>query len=142
MFAIGRKSNEMKINNYNLRLSSSLSTDQARKLQAAIDTYLKMDPKLSTTTELFNFELYSGTVDRTLGSTSADVLGNTGHPFTKITLEIFFSVTNAGKSFEIIVPAYDNYRLTDEQASKLQNIIGVALEKTASPSASKKESGT
>ena len=122
------------ISNYLLNETSSLSVYQARKLLTAIDSYLAMDPKTLTPAQMYNFELYSGTLNMMLGTENY-------HPFKKVTFIVICNVTNSGKFFKTIFPisqtfgaatttTYKTYKLDETQVGKLRKAISAALDKS------------
>jgi hypothetical protein len=134
------------ITDYDLREISSLSVDQGRKLLSAIEEYLAKDPKSLSTTQMFNFELYSGTVDMSKGSDKY-------RPFKDITFVVVCSVTNSGKSFKTVFPSiiagmygpeynYAPIELKDDQVKSLRDGIKAALAKATPEAVTPKASGT
>ncbi|HET6450482.1 MAG TPA: hypothetical protein VFI08_04185, partial [Spirochaetia bacterium] len=83
------------MDDYNLSETASMSVDQGRKLLSAIDNYLSMDPKSLTPSKMFNFELYSGTLDMREGSDKY-------RPFQDITFVVVCSVTSTKKVFKTV----------------------------------------
>jgi len=122
------------VNNYNLGETSSLSVEQARKFVSAIDDFLSTDPKSLTPDQMYNFELYSGTLDMSAGSERY-------RPFKDVTFIVVCAVTSAKKSFKTVFPGsvtdlygrhmttYDTFDLTEEQVKKLRDAISAALDK-------------
>jgi hypothetical protein len=122
------------ISNYLLSETSSLSVYQAKKLLTAIDSYLAMDSKTLTPAQMYNFELYSGTLNMMLGTEKY-------RPFKKITFIVICTVTNSGKFFRTIFPiaqtfgtatttTYKTYQMNETQVSKLRGAISAALDKS------------
>ncbi len=132
---------ESTIENYDLSETASMSVDQGRKFLSAIDNYISMDPKSLTASKMFNFELYSGTLDMTEGTERY-------RPFRDITFVVVFSVTNTKKIFKTVFPttmydvygrrstAYTTFELKPEQVVNLRDAIAAALDKsTPAPAA-------
>ena len=117
---------------YNLAQTSSLSVPQGQKLVSAIEEYLGKDPKSLQPSQMFNYELYSGTVDMAAGNEHY-------RPFKDITFLVVCSVTSSGKSFKTVFPGtavniygqrtttYDTFDLTTAQVQKLHDAIKAAL---------------
>ncbi|HEY9594566.1 MAG TPA: hypothetical protein VHE79_08815 [Spirochaetia bacterium] len=134
------------VTDYDLSETSSLTVAQGRKLLGAIEEYLAKDPKSLAPTQMFNFELYSGTVDMSKGSDKY-------RPFSDITFVVVCSVTNSGKSFKTVFPSivmgmygpqYNYYpiELKDDQVKSLRDAIKAALDKATPEAATPKTSGT
>jgi hypothetical protein len=122
------------MDDYDLSEPASMSVDQGRKFLAAIDNYIAMDPKSMTPAQMFNFELYSGTLDLKEGTEKY-------RPFQDVTFVVVCSVTNTKKIFKTVFPttlydlygrrsiSYTAYELKPEQVKSLRDAIGAALEK-------------
>jgi hypothetical protein len=122
------------INDYDLGETSSLSVEQARRFVSAIDDFLSTDPASLTPEKMYNFELYSGTLDMGAGSERY-------RPFKDVTFIVVCSVTSARKSFKTVFPGsvadlygkrtntYATFDLTEEQVRKLRGAIAAALDK-------------
>lgn len=123
------------ITDYDLSETASLSVDQGRKLLAAIEEYLAKDPKTLQPSQMFNFELYSGTVDMSIGTDKY-------HPFKDVTFAVVCSVTSTGKRFRTVFPivqatglyqvkstTYETFDLTPEQVQKLRDALTQAVSK-------------
>jgi hypothetical protein len=120
---------------YDLSETASLSVDQARKLQSAIDNYLSMDTGSMAPTKMFNFELYSGILDMSAGSERY-------RPFRDITFVVVCSVTSAKKVFKTVFPTtsydlygrrsvyYSTFELKPEQVQSLRDAVSAALGKS------------
>jgi hypothetical protein len=136
---------EGSIKDYDLSETASLSVDQARKFLSAIDEFIAMDPKTLAPTKMFNFELYSGTLDMTEGTEKY-------RPFKDLTFIVICSVTNAGKTFKTVFPGtvtnlygnrmtvYRTFDLTMPQVQNFHDAITAALGKStpvAAPAADK-----
>jgi hypothetical protein len=123
------------IKDYDLSETASLSVEQARKFLSAIDQFIAMDPKTLSPAKMFNFELYSGTLDMTAGTEKY-------RPFKDLTFIVICSVTSAGKSFKTVFPvtvtnlygnrstAYRTFDLTPVQVQKLHDAITAGLAKS------------
>ncbi len=123
------------MDDYDLSSTTSMSVDQAKKFLGAIDNYLAMDVKSLSPTKMYNFELYSGTLDMTAGSEKY-------RPFQDITFVVVCSVTNTKKIFKTVFPstAYDGYgrryitystfELKPEQVDSLRKAVSAALDKS------------
>jgi hypothetical protein len=119
---------------YDLSETSSLSVEQGRKLLSAIEEYLAKDPKSLTPAQMFNFELYSGTVDMSAGS-------DRYRPFKNVTFIVVCSVTNAAKSFKTVFPGimvgmygtqqtvYETFDLKEPQVKSMHDAIKAAVDK-------------
>jgi hypothetical protein len=126
------------MDDYDLSETASMSVDQGRGLLKAIDNYLAMDPKSLPPSKMFNFELYSGTVDLKEGT-------DRYHPFQDITFVVVCSVTNTKKVFKTVFPTtiYDLYGrrsvyyatsdLNAGQVQSLRDAIAAALSKAPAP---------
>jgi hypothetical protein len=126
------------ITDYDLSETSSLSVDQGRKLLGAVEEYLAKDPKTLQPSQMFNFELYSGTVDMSVGTDY--------HPFKEVTFAVVCSVTSTGKRFRTVFPivqtnlyqvkstSYQTFDLTPEQVQKLHDALKQALAKAPAAS--------
>jgi hypothetical protein len=126
-----------RVTDYSLRETSSLSVDQGRKFLVAIEEYLAKDPASLKPAQMFNFELYSGTLDMTKGYGDY-------HPLSNLTFMVICSVTTSGKSFKTVFPvtsttflgvqstSYTTYNLTPAQVQKLRDAIKAGLD-MASP---------
>lgn len=122
------------MDDYDLSETASMSVDQARRFLTAIDNYTAMDSKSLTPAKMFNFELYSGTLDMSEGTEKY-------RPFRDITFVVVCSVTNTKKIFKTVFPTttYDTYgrryttyatfELKPEQVKKLREAIAAALDK-------------
>lgn len=123
------------IKDYDLSETASLSVEQARKFLNAIDQFIEMDPKTLAPSKMFNFELYSGTLDMTAGTEKY-------RPFKDLTFIVICSVTNAGKSFKTVFPVtmtnlygnrsteYRTFDFSTVQVQKLHDAIAAALAKS------------
>ena len=123
------------MDDYDLSETSSMSVDQAKKFLAAIDNYLAMDIKSLTPSKMYNFELYSGTLDMSAGTEKY-------RPFQDITLVVVCSVTNTKKVFKTAFPdiAYDGsgrrlvtyrtFELKIPQVESLRKAIAVSVDKS------------
>lgn len=123
------------MDDYDLSETTSMSVDQARKLLSAIDNYIAMDPKTLSPAKMYNFELYSGTLDMTAGTEKY-------RPFQDITFVVVCSVTNTKKIFKTVFPtaSYDGYgrryisyatfELKPEQVQDLRKAVSAALDKS------------
>jgi len=133
--AFGDQTGKGTMDDYDLSRTASLSVDQARKFLSAIDNYLEMDPKSLAPARMFNFELYSGILDMTVG--------NEKHrPFRELTFIVICSVTNTKKSFKTVFPEvesdlygrryppYKTFDLKTEQVQNLRQAISAALDKS------------
>ena len=134
------------ITDYDLSETSSLSVEQGSKLLGAVEEYLAKDPKTLQPSQMFNFELYSGTVDMSVGTDY--------HPFKDVTFAVVCSVTTTGKRFRTVFPivqtnlyqvkttSYQTFDLTPEQVQKLHDALKLAISKApAVPSAPAKTPG-
>ncbi len=122
------------INDYDLRETSSLSLNQARRFLDALNNYLTTDPKSLAPERMLNFELYSGTLDTREGTESY-------RPFRELTFIVVFSVTNAKKTFRTVFPTsvvgpyntrqtvYRTYDLTEDEVTELRDAIDAAVGK-------------
>jgi hypothetical protein len=122
------------MDDYDLSETASMSVEQGRKFLAAIDNYIAMDPKSLTPTQMFNFELYSGTLDLKEGTEKY-------RPFQDITFVVVCSVTTTKKIFKTVFPttvydlygrrsiSYATFEMKPEQVKSLRDAIGAALEK-------------
>ncbi len=120
--------------------TSSLSVDQGRKLLGALEEYISKDPKSLSPSQMFNFELYSGTVDMSMGT-------DRYRPFKDVTFAVVCSVTSNGKRFRTVFPivqtnlygikttSYETFDLTPEQVQKLHDAVKEALAKSTPTSA-------
>ncbi|HTP59770.1 MAG TPA: hypothetical protein VMM82_12690 [Spirochaetia bacterium] len=123
------------MDDFDLSGTTSMSTDQARKFVSAIDNYLAMDTKSLSPTKMYNFELYSGTLDMSAGTEKY-------RPFQDITFVVVCSVTNTKKIFKTVFPstAYDGYgrryvtyqtfELKQPQVENLRKAVAAALDKS------------
>ncbi|MGD0724980.1 MAG: hypothetical protein ABSB63_05395 [Spirochaetia bacterium] len=126
---------EGSIKDYDLSETASLSVEQARKFLSAIEQFIAMDPKSLAPSKMFNFELYSGTLDMTEGNEKY-------RPFKDLTFIVICSVTNAGKTFKTVFPitvtnlygnrmtSYKTFDLTTEQVQKFHDALTAALAKS------------
>jgi len=124
------------MDDYDLSRPPSLSVDQAKKFVAAIDNWLGTDPKSLAPSRMYNFELYSGTVDVTVGNEAY-------HPFKDLKLIVLCSVTDTKKSFKAIFQnmtsditwprsiSYRTFDLTAQQVQSLRQAISEAINKGA-----------
>ena len=122
-----------RVTDYSLRETSSLSVEQGRKFLVAIEEYLAKDPASLKPAQMFNFELYSGTLDMTRGYGDY-------HPLSNLTFMVICSVTNTAKSFKTVFPvtatsflgvqatSYTTYDLTPAQVQKLRDAIKAGLD--------------
>ena len=136
------------MDDYDLSGTTSMSVDQAKKFLSAIDNYLAMDTKSLSPQKMYNFELYSGTLDMSAGTDKY-------RPFEEITFLVVCSVTNTKKVFKTVFPntAYDGYgrryttyqvfELKPDQVENLRKAVSAALDKsTPVPAAPASKSGT
>jgi hypothetical protein len=121
--------------NYDMGLTGSLSVDQGRKFLKAIEQYLAKDPKSLQPSQMYNFELYSGTVDMSAGT-------DRYRPFKRITFAGFCTVTSTGKSFKMMFPGigvglggvsvtFQTFELAPDEVQMLRGAIQEALAKAA-----------
>lgn len=140
------------MDDYDLSTTTSMSVDQAKKFLGAIDNYLAMDVKSLSPSKMYNFELYSGTLDMSAGNEKY-------RPFQDITFVVVCSVTNTKKIFKTVFPstAYDAYgrryvtyqtfELKPPQVDNLRKAVSAALDKSTpepmpAPAAPSSKSGT
>ncbi len=138
------------MDDFDMSETTSMSTDQAKKFLSAIDNYLAMDTKSLSPTKMYNFELYTGTLDMAKGTDKY-------RPFQEITFLVVCSVTNTKKVFKTVFPstAYDGYgrsyttyqvfELKPAQVEDLRKGVAAALDKstpTQTPAAPSSKSGT
>jgi hypothetical protein len=152
LFARRDKSGPAKgtMDDFDMSGTTSMSTDQARKFVSAIDNYLAMDTKNLSPSKMYNFELYSGTLDMSAGTDKY-------RPFQDITFVVVCSVTNTKKVFKTVFPstAYDGYgrryttyqvfELKPNQVEDLRKAVAAALDKstpTTTPTSPSSKSGT
>ncbi|HUI71901.1 MAG TPA: hypothetical protein VL354_15385 [Spirochaetia bacterium] len=139
LFARRDKSGPQKgtMDNYDLSETTSMSVDQAKKFLNAIDNYLAMDPKSLPPTKMYNFELYSGTLDMSAGTEKY-------RPFQDITFVVVCSVTNTRKVFKTVFPStsydggrrivtYSTFELKPDQVDNLRKAVSAALDKSTPP---------
>jgi len=117
---------------YDLSETASLSVDEGRKFLTAIEQFIAMDPKSLAPSKMFNFELYSGTLDMSAGTDKY-------RPFKDLTFIVICSVTNDGKSFKTVFPIsvtnlygnrsiqYRTFDLTTAQVQSFHDAITAAL---------------
>src|SRR5208337_1752703 len=123
------------IKDYDLSETSSLSVDEGKKFLTAIEQFIAMDPKSLSSSKMFNFELYSGTLDMSVGTDKY-------RPFQDLTFIVICSVTNAGKSFKTVFPitetnlygnrttSYRTFDLTTAQVQSFHDALTAALAKS------------
>jgi hypothetical protein len=123
------------IKDYDLSETASLSVEEGRKFLTAIEQFIAMDPKSLAASKMFNFELYSGTLDMTEGTDKY-------RPFKDLTFIVICSVTNAGKSFKTVFPitvtnlygnrmtTYRTFDLTTAQVQSFRDALSGALAKS------------
>ncbi len=123
------------MDDFDLSETTSMSVDQAKKFLSAIDNYLSMDIKSLSPSKMYNFELYSGTLDMTAGTEKY-------RPVQDITFVVVCSVTNTKKVFKTVFPstAYDGYgrryvtystfELKTPQVENLRKAVGAAIDKS------------
>ncbi len=123
------------VKDYDLSETASLSVDQGRKFLTAIEQFIAMDPKSLSPSKMFNFELYSGTLDMTEGNDKY-------RPFRDLTFIVICSVTNDGKSFKTVFPitvtnlygnrmtSYKTFDLTTTQVQSFHDALTAALAKS------------
>jgi hypothetical protein len=128
------------MDDYDLSETASMSVDQARKFLKAIDNFSAMEPKSMASTKMYNFELYSGTLDLKEGSEKY-------RPFQDVTFVVVCSVTTTKKVFKTVFPttmydfygrrsiSYATFELKPEQVKNLRDAVAAALEKAPLPTA-------
>jgi hypothetical protein len=124
------------MDDYDLSETTSMSVDQAKKFLAAIDYYLAMDVKSLTPSKMYNFELYTGTLDMTAGTEKY-------RPFQDITFVVVCSVTNTKKVFKTVFPnteydssgrrlvTYQTFELKIPQVENLRKAVASAIDMSA-----------
>ena len=121
------------MDDYDLSETTSMSVDQAKKFLAAIDNYLAMDVKSLTPSKMYNFELYTGTLDMIAGTEKY-------RPFQDITFVVVCSVTNTKKVFKTVFPSteydssgrrlvtYQTFELKIPQVENLRKAVASAID--------------